>query len=113
MGDNLFMMNVLFTTAEIITVIGIILGAFVKVYKLLDKHLTEHSNSHKRLENANLYMLQEKLKNLCEHHLLEGELTIEEMEIISNLHIAYKELGGNSFITGLVDRVKDLKIERK
>lgn len=60
------------------------------------------------LEKANVAILHNKIYRQCEQHLLEGFITIDDLDDLSYLFNAYKSLGGNGTGETLYNKVKNL-----
>lgn len=60
------------------------------------------------MSNGIKYELQLGLKTQCEKVLIRGDIKTDELKLIINMYHAYHALGGNDFITDLVERVKEL-----
>ena len=58
-----------------------------------------------------LGIAHDRLDTLCRQYLAKGEISNEELKnLIKYLYEPYHESGGNGYITEMVEKVKDLKI---
>lgn len=55
-------------------------------------------------------LLYDRLKYLCKSYIKAGEISVNDLEDLQRMYNAYKKLGGNGFIDGLMNEVKKLKI---
>ncbi len=62
---------------------------------------------------AILALLHDKLFYLCEKHLQEKKITIEEFENLTCLYEPYCKLDGNGTVEALYEKVKQLSYEDK
>lgn len=83
-----------------------------KVDKLSDKIgvVQENDNVTRR---ALLTMQRNSLLRSCEDFIGRGFATINEKETISSQYESYHELGGDSFVTDLVNQVIDLPLKKQ
>lgn len=63
-------------------------------------------------KRALLSMQRKSLLDSCKHYITRGYISLEEKDTIHNQFKSYEELGGNSFIKGLVSDVENLPIEK-
>lgn len=70
--------------------------------------LTRSDAKKSAAENAILAILRDRLLHLCNKYLEAGAIDIYEEESFSKLYEAYTNLGGNSFIKELRDKVVNL-----
>lgn len=54
------------------------------------------------------YLLKNRLTEMCEQLLHRGQLSSYHRELVIEMRDIYHELGGNSYITALTDKVLDL-----
>ena len=103
-------------TSELI--ISILVAAFgsAGLWTLINNIYLNHSQENKTIElikEAQLATLQDRLLYLCtkylEDHADEG-IEANKLKSLHNLYNSYKALGGNSFITDMIDRVNKLKV---
>ena len=79
----------------------------------LDEKIMKAEDSDKKVRNALLTMQRSSLLSSCEDFIKRGFATVNEKETISSQYDSYHELGGDQFITGLVDDVMDLPLEKQ
>lgn len=58
-------------------------------------------------------MQRNSLLRSCNDFLARGYASMEEKSTISDQYISYHNLGGDSFITEMVEQVKDLPLKAK
>lgn len=79
------------------------------------KQIKEITNDIKNKLNSNgdgtKMLLADKLKFLCQKSLNEGYVDYDNLRIIESMYKSYHELGGNGFMTDIVERVKQLPIK--
>jgi hypothetical protein len=117
------------SSLALITFVGILLSKFGKgktwvskalgIIELKDKlsvHLASDEKNIKLQEmqsRAILSMLRNTLRHMCTEALKREYVTTNELETIMKAHYSYKEMHGNTFIDGMVERVKELPIENE
>lgn len=57
---------------------------------------------------ADLALLHDKLYYLCNKHINDGSITIDDLENLDYLYRAYRDLGGNGVCENLYNRCRDL-----
>lgn len=85
-----------------------------KLKKTLDEIKKQHisAEEHQKKNNEALKMLlADKLKNLCNSAIKEREVDVDDLKLIEEMYSCYKDLDGNSFVTGLKERVNDLPLK--
>ena len=88
----------------------------VSLAKRLEEHLAsdeEIRNQAKLQSKALVSSLRKDLKYMCIDALDKKYLTVNELEMITQAFDVYKQLGGNSFIEGLVDKAKTLEVKEE
>lgn len=69
------------------------------------------SKSYQRLETANRIIMKDRIKHLGKSYIERGSITVEELQDLHEMHECYHELGGNGFLTALMDSVNKLPKE--
>ena len=71
--------------------------------------IMNHSKSYKILVHADQLLMKDRIKHLGKSYIDRGWVTIEELEDFHEMHQCYhEELGGNGFLTALVNSVDAL-----
>lgn len=70
--------------------------------------IVRHDAKRSAADTAILAILRDRLLHLCNKYLEAGAIDIYEEESFSKLYEAYTNLGGNSFIKELRDKVVNL-----
>lgn len=99
---------------NLLTEIEIIIPIIVAIFAsggfwqyIMHKNITRDART-----SAILALLHDKLYYLCEKHLKNGYISIEELDNIEYLYIPYEKLGGNGVIENLYDKVKKLPLKK-
>lgn len=79
----------------------------------LSKKIDAAEESDKKVRRALLTMQRSSLLKDCEDFIKRGFATMNEKDTISSQYDSYHELGGDNFITDLVNTVKDLPLEKQ
>lgn len=87
------------------------LTSLEKKIDAIDTKLQNMAADKEKTNKALLTMQRNSLLRSCKDFISKGYATIEERETINSQYQSYHELGGDSFITSLVDRVMELPIE--
>lgn len=53
---------------------------------------------------ATKYLLKDRITQKCRYHLAEGFITPNDAEVLQEMFREYVNLGGNSYVHGLVER---------
>ncbi len=78
----------------------------------LEQKLNSAEQSDTLIKSSLLSMQRQTLLHSCEDRIKAGYATISQKETISELYNSYHALGGDSFITDLVNQVKLLPLEK-
>jgi len=81
---------------------------FTKRLDSIDNRLGGIESDIKIQKKGELNILRQSLLKSCEDYLKVGSITVDQLESMSNSYESYTELGGDSFITDLVKRCKEL-----
>lgn len=65
------------------------------------------------IKNGIRAVLRDRILQAYNHFSAKGKIQIEELENISNMYIAYHNLGGNGVITSIYNRVLKIPHELK
>lgn len=87
------------------------LASLEKKIDAIDIKLQNMAIDKDKTNKALLTMQRNSLLRSCKDFIGKGYATIEERETINSQYQSYHELGGDSFITSLVDKVMELPIE--
>ena len=79
----------------------------------LQEKIDLSEDSDKKVRGALLTMQRNSLLRSCEDFIGRGFATLNEKETISRQYDSYHELGGDSFVTDLVERVNDLPLKKQ
>lgn len=79
----------------------------------IDTKIEEAEARDRVVGRALLTMQRASILKLSEDYLKKGFSTLEEKEAISEQFASYSELGGNSFVSGMVSKVINLPLEKK
>lgn len=88
----------------ITTTVGAVIGALAMLVK-------KHHDESVGLKESQRYLLKDRITQACQHWLAVGYCPIYNREVIVEMTDSYHKLGGNSFISGLVEKVLALPIE--
>ncbi len=86
-----------------VTAIPILFGWIVALLRRADKDRRANADASRAL-------LYDKLKFLCEKHIVAAYMTIEDRKNLQVLHEAYHDLQGNGFIDCLYEKADQLPI---
>lgn len=64
------------------------------------------------LTQGELCLLRNRILDLCKYHINIGTISTLELENLSKMHDAYKQLGGNGLCDHLFESVQDLPLEQ-
>ena len=78
----------------------------------IKEDLKDVKDSNKLLKGGVLSMQRQSLLKSCEDYLTRGEITLEQRETVTKQYESYHALGGDSFITQLVDEVNNLPLKK-
>lgn len=92
---------------------SIVSGAVLLFLPWLGQMLLKADKDRRFNAEASRALLYDKLKHLCEKHIREEYLCIEDRRNLECLYQAYHDLKGNGFITGLYTQAMKLPLERK
>lgn len=79
----------------------------------LQENLDAAEKSDRQVRNALLTMQRKSLLDSCEDFIKRGFATLHEKETMTDQYKSYHELGGDQFITDLVNKVVDLPLEKQ
>ena len=77
----------------------------------INKEICEITASNNLLKEALLTIQRNLLLNDCKKYLEQNCATLEEKETIIKQYKSYHDLGGDTFITDMVNQVKDLPVK--
>ena len=103
------------TSEIVVTVVAASLGS-AGLWTLINNIYLNHSKENKTIElmkAAQLATLQDRLLYLCTKYLEDYKDTgieANQLKSLHNLYKSYTDLGGNSFISDMMDRVNKLKV---
>lgn len=102
-------------TVSLITLSGLLIQMFYNTKMVKRSSLKKEFDSTQTkldlVSKGQMYLLQEKLLELCERVLRRGSVSITEMKLLTNMYYSYHELGGNDFISELYEKVEELPIK--
>lgn len=78
---------------------------------MVDEKVTAVAEQTTLLKESTLTMQRNSLLRSCNDFLSRGYATIEEKATIVDQYKSYHDLGGDSFITDMVEQVKDLPLK--
>ena len=78
---------------------------------VVDKKVTAVAEQTTLLKDSTLTMQRNSLLRSCNDFLSRGYATIEEKSTIVSQYKSYHDLGGDSFITDMVEQVKELPLK--
>ena len=78
----------------------------------LDKKIDTAKGADELIKNTLLSMQRQSLLRACEEYLKHGYASMEQKETIAKQYQTYHDLGGDSFITDMVEQVKDLPLSK-
>lgn len=79
----------------------------------VDEKVATVAETNDLTKQALLTMQRNSLLRSCNDFLARGYASMEEKSTISDQYISYHNLGGDSFITEMVEQVKDLPLKVK
>jgi len=79
----------------------------------LNEKIDTAEESDRKVRSALLTMQRKSLLDSCEDFIKRGFATLYEKETITDQYNSYHELGGDQFITDLVNKVVDLPLEKQ
>ena len=78
--------------------------------KLSKEQDEKHTAMIKTQSNALLSLLKKELLYMATQCMEKGFVTLKELEVLNETYLAYRALDGNSFMCGLMKKVKELPI---
>ena len=63
------------------------------------------------LKTVQLSITRDRLAYICKSYIKENKISMQELEAVEDLYKAYSDLGGNSFVHELIEKVRKLPIE--
>lgn len=82
---------------------AVVSGAVTLISKRMDK------------KNANndllLAIARDRIKHNCRKFIEVGEVTLDELEDLENLHVCYHDGGGNGYCESLMQKVRALPVK--
>lgn len=84
----------------------------IKIKKREDDKEKERKES-EAIKNGIRAVLRDRILQSYNHFSAKGKIKIEELENISNMYIAYHNLGGNGVVTSIYNRVLEIPHELK
>lgn len=122
-------MNVIAWLEQSWLIIAGVIGGITLLWNFINKTLKEISESINKpiiqvnttlqaviesdnlIKEALLTMQRKSLLDSCGEYLARGSITLNELETLTSQYDSYHALGGNCFVTGLVEDVRNLPIE--
>lgn len=77
----------------------------------MDEKVTHVTEINSLTKQSLLTMQRNSLMRSCSEYISRGYATMEEKATISDQYKSYHDLGGNSFITDMVEQVKELPLK--
>ena len=84
----------------------------IKIKKHEDDKEKERKES-EAIKNGIRAVLRDRIVQAYNHFSSKGKIKIEELENISNMYIAYHNLGGNGVVTSIYNKVLEIPHELK
>lgn len=84
----------------------------IKIKKHEDDKEKERKES-EAIKNGIRAVLRDRIVQSYNHFSTKGKIKIEELENISNMYIAYHNLGGNGVVTSIYNKVLEIPHELK
>ena len=81
---------------------------FVTPDKQQDDRIAAMEERQRLHDAADFALLHDKLYYLCNKHINDGSITIDDLENLDYLYRAYRDLGGNGVCEKLYNRCRDL-----
>lgn len=78
--------------------------------KFIAKPLKDIQNDMSLLKDASMNTLRSLIVNNCKNYIRKGYVEFEELESINDNYESYKSLGGDSYVTSLVEKIRRLEI---
>ncbi|WKY44479.1 hypothetical protein Q5O14_18025 [Eubacteriaceae bacterium ES2] len=94
-------------------IMGWLYKKIIKPHADLNSRCDELDKRLKNSEAGNLALLHDRVYKLCQEHLDEGEISLDDLENLDYLYRAYCDLNGNGMCAKLHGRVSELKIKEK
>lgn len=108
--DNPIILTIINTT------IGLVIGLIFSSLKNSIKGSKDRESKEKEdiilLQQSMCAMMRQSMLKSCEDYLGRGWCSIEAKKTLNDLLDKYHKLGGNSFITGMVNQVNELPNEK-
>ena len=77
----------------------------------VDKKVTKVSKDLDEVKDGTMNSLRQSLVRDCENCIANGEITSDQLQMISDAYESYKNLGGNGYITLLVEKATKLPVK--
>lgn len=92
---------------------GVGSGIMAIVLACLNRKWAKEDKSNDRLEAivyAQKVLMIDRVRYLGKAYINSGEITLDDKENISDMHKAYKALGGNGHLDQVMDEINKLKV---
>ncbi len=77
---------------------------------LMSANMTAFGEAQKRQDRGLVEMLSYNIEHLCGKYISRDEICASELAALERMYEAYHALGGNGYLTHLVERVRSLPI---
>ncbi len=77
----------------------------------VDGKVTKMGKDLDEVKDGTMNSLRQSLVRDCEHCLAVKEITSDQLQMILDAYESYKNLGGDGYVTALVDRAKQLPLK--
>lgn len=94
-------------------VVTIIVGYVGLKIKKRENDKEKERKESEAIKNGIRAVLRDRILQAYNHFSVKGKIQIEELENISNMYIAYHNLGGNGVVTSIYNKVLEIPHELK
>lgn len=91
----------------------IIVGYVGVKLKRRDLEKEKEREESEAIKNGIRAVLRDRILQAYNHFSAKGKIQVEELENISNMYIAYHNLGGNGVVTSIYNKVLEIPYELK
>lgn len=92
--------------------IEVIFGLAITGLSFCFKHLQKKMKEQESIKEGIVALLHDRLFQSGMHFLSKEEITVSELDNITDMYVAYHNLGGNGTGTEIFERVRELPIKK-
>ena len=93
-------------------IFGIVAATLSMGFKRITTRIHERAEEQKQIKKGLIAILHDRLFQSGMYFLNKGEITVTELDNMTEMYKAYNELGGNSTGTEIFERVQELTLKK-